>query len=103
MGIATTLGRWYREAWIAGFAFFGFIFVLVGLFGTPKGAGIGFTIIGIGIGVILLIIAGIGYQNDKKITKVEDETEGMTSIERKAYLEEKGRLAAHKAEAKNNR
>lgn len=76
----------------------GIMFILVGLFGSPKGVGVGFTVIGVGIGVVLLIIAGIGYQNEQKIERVEKETEGMTSIERKAYLEEKGRLAAKKSE-----
>ena len=94
MSIETTLGRWTREATVGGLVFFGVMFILVGLFGEP-GHGEG-QLISVAIGVILLVVAAIMYQNNKKMNRIEQQTEGMTSIERKAYLEEKGRLAAQK-------
>ncbi|MEM3423651.1 MAG: hypothetical protein QXE51_03715 [Nitrososphaeria archaeon] len=94
MSIATTLRRWAREIIIAGLAFFGVMFIIAGIFGAPKSGGAGFTAIALIIGIVLLVLAAIEYQNNQKLVRVERATEGMTAIEREAYLEEKGRQAA---------
>jgi len=98
MAIITSLKETGRGIFIAIVAFFGIMFLLVGLFIASTGGGVGPGIIGVIIGLILIVYALIKYRDYKILKRVDKETEGMTNLERKAYLEEKGRLAAQKEE-----
>jgi len=87
------LGRWIVIAFLA---FLGIMTIIVGL--TTANKNIGITFDSIIFGLIILVFAAMSYQSAKKANKIDIETEGMTPTERKAYLEEKGRLAARAEE-----
>jgi len=90
------LGRWIVIAFLA---FLGIMTIIVGL--TTANKNIGITFDSIIFGLIILVFAAMSYQSAKKANKIDIETEGMTPTERKAYLEEKGRLAARAEEDKS--
>jgi len=89
------LERWVLLAFAA---FLSIILIIAGLVGGNKDIAASFILIIFGL--IGLIFVAMGYQSAKRANKIDIETEGMTPTERKAYLEEKGRLAA-KAEDRN--
>jgi len=89
------LERWVLIAFVA---FLSIILIIAGLVGGNKDIAASFILIIFGL--IGLISVAIGYQSAKRANKIDIETEGMTSTERKAYLEEKGRLAARAEEDK---
>jgi len=72
------------------------MFIIVGLTAGNKNIGAFFVLIILGL--TILIFAAMSYQSAKKANKIDIETEGMTPTERKAYLEEKGRLSARAEE-----
>jgi len=88
------------ERWIliALLLFCGIMSIIVGLVAGNKNIAIFF--VSIIMGITILILAAMDYQSAKIANKIDIETEGMTPTERKAYLEEKGRLAARAEEDK---
>jgi len=88
------LERWVLTAFLA---FLGVMFIIMSLTAEKIAA----FFVSIILGLIFLIFAAMSYQSAKKANKIDIETEGMTPTERKAYLEEKGRLAARAEEDKS--